>query len=374
MWRTVLCGLVLVGIFALSAAVPGQTDRGTDPAQTLAPRRATIPAARMSLAKALAELSEQTGIAVQDRRTDKRSVRLSRNVDKAAFWDALDSIAGDAGAGIYLYESDGVIALVDPPKAQPPVSTDGAFRFALKRVVVARNLETGVHDCTSRLEIAWEPWFQPFLLEVVSYQATFAPDQAGKKLEVKRKGTGHVPVDGRSAVEVELGTPAPDRSSPALDSLKGAIAVIGALKMHHVVFKDLGSAEKGKAQTERPEKGVAITLDRLDILGPNEWVVKLTLDYPADGPTFESFRNQSWLVNNRIYLEKTSASGKVRLLSNPNGEENLMGHRAIITYHFEDEGGKTGLGKPSDWTLVYRTPGRIVQAKAAFELKKVPLP
>ena len=50
-------------------------------------------------------------------------------------------------------------------------------------------------------------------------------------------------------------------------------------------------------------------------------------------------------------------------------------NQAVIRYRFTDEPEKNLLlGKPSDWKLIYRTPGRIHELPVPFEFKELPLP
>jgi hypothetical protein len=102
--------------------------------------------------------------------------------------------------------------------------------------------------------------------------------------------------------------------------------------------------------------------------------VGLLLEYPADGPKFESF--QSWLVNNEIYLEKEKDGIKQHFPPNLGYEtDDATDTRALIKYRFGDEPDKKLLlGKFSDWRLVYRTPGKIAEIPIPFEFKDIPLP
>jgi hypothetical protein len=124
-----------------------------------------------------------------------------------------------------------------------------------------------------------------------------------------------------------------------------------------------------------PEKGITVTLRRFTAVDTDRWEVEIGLDYPADGPRFESF--QSWLVNNRIYLEKGVGANRQRFQPRPADERivSLTSSRAIVQYYFVESAGKTPrLGKPRDWTLVYETPGRIVEVPATFDLHDLRLP
>ena len=97
--------------------------------------------------------------------------------------------------------------------------------------------------------------------------------------------------------------------------------------------------------------------------------VEVALDYPPDGPHFESY--QSWLVNNEVFLEKIKGGTRVR--PPQGGMQTVKGAypRALLRYYFEN--GKRRLGDPRDWKLVYRTPGRIVNLPVQFEFKDLPL-
>jgi hypothetical protein len=362
---TLVClALTVGGLFLCQAAAPAQ------PAPTVVPRTATLKGQAIPLGTALAELSRQTGIQVRNRRSTRAEPKLNLTLERTSFWQALDTIAGQAAAGVSLYQPDGSIALVDPPANPLPVSHSGIFRSAARRLSVSRDLETGAHSCTVALEIAWEPWFQPFLLEVKSYSATMGANPRGKPVVVSRQGTGQMPVNGRTAVEVELTLPAPDRLVPAMDALKGSFTVIGPTTMHTVRFDHL-AAKDAKPVTKTPEDGITVTLKRLTVVDTDRWEAEIALAYPPGGPRFESF--QSWLVNNRIFLEK----GKRRFTPRPADERilRLTPTQAVIQYYFVEEAGKTPrLGSPGDWDLIYITPGRIVEVPATFAFKDLRLP
>ena len=53
--------------------------------------------------------------------------------------------------------------------------------------------------------------------------------------------------------------------------------------------------------------------------------------------------------------------------------EPLRATRAVIRYRFRDKGGPPN-GRPEDWRIVYRTPGRIVDFVVPFEFKDLRLP
>jgi hypothetical protein len=353
---------------AFAGAQP-PADKGGGQGPAISPRRVTLRGQGMPLSQALAELAKQTGITVRDRRSLKNDPKLTLNLEGTTFWQAVDAIAAKVGAGVSPYQGDGSIALVDAGPSRVPASESGVFRVSGRRLKLERDLETGVHSFRAYLEVAWEPWFQPFLLEVRSYGVTFAGSAKASAAAGVRQGLGQVPVDGRTAVEVELPARAPTRPSARFASVKGTLAVIGPTKMLTVRFPGL------KKQSQTPADGITVALTKLTELDTDHWQVEVSLTYPPGGPKFESF--QSWLVNNRIWLEKGTGAGQRRFVPRPADQriDLLTANRAVIQYDFVEEAGKTPrLGSPADWALVYQTPGRIVEVTAPFELKDLPLP
>jgi hypothetical protein len=346
--------------------------RAAEPAGSGAGRTVTLRGEGIPLDRALADLARQTGIPVRDRRGAAAQPKLKLDLKRATFWQAVDAIARQAGAGVSLYQPDGSPALVDPPAGRLPVSHDGIFRSAVKRLTLLHDLETGAHSGTVQLEVAWEPGFRPLLLDVKSYEATFAPDAKGRSLRASRQGSGPTDVHGRPAGEIELALPAPDRSAPALAGLKGKLLLVGSAKMLTVRFGRLGQASKPQAQT--PEKGVRVTLRRLTVVDTDRWEAEMEVSYPAGGPAFESFFD--WLVYNKVYLEKGTGARRVRFVPGPADQQGVSrtANRAVVVYQFVEGKGRPRLGRPRDWALVYETPGRFVEVPGSFTFKNLPLP
>src|SRR5262249_29888 len=136
-------------------------------------------------------------------------------------------------------------------------------------------------------------------------------------------------------------------------------------------FADLAPITRGKKDQARKETQEGVTVHLRELTTERDrWTIGLMLEYPTDGPDFESF--ESWLVNNEIALEKKG--GKERFPENGGSDtEDQGGHRAILSYRFIEDRKHT-LGKPGDWNLVYRTPGTIVKTPVQFEFKDLPVP
>jgi hypothetical protein len=343
----------------LSPAVCPAASAAEPAPKSLAPRTFTYQG-DLPLAKALSELATQTGNTVEDRRSDKAEQTIKLDLRNVTFWQALEAIARAADLRISLYQNDGKLALVNGPYLEVPTSYHGLYRTSVKSVAGFLDLATGAHFYVARLEIAWEPRLKPFLVES-SPESLVVEDDQGHRLKVPDTGKEQSPAAGRNAQEVEVRLPAPPRAAKKLTVFKGSLGVVGPSKMLTLRLDKLAKGEK------KTEDGVTLTLQDLE-MDEDRWTVRLALDYPPGGPEFESF--QSWLVYNQIRLEKKGQTFPANGGSSTVSQET---NRAVLEYHFIEDG-KMKLGKPADWSLVYITPGRIVQVSVPFEFKDVPLP
>jgi hypothetical protein len=346
----------------------GRALREAKAKKDLAPKLVTLQGS-FSLSKALEELDKQTGIKIEDRRREKEDPRLKLDLEQVTFWQALDAITREADLQIYLYRDSG-IALVDGPHVAVPVSYNGIFRVALKRLVAVRELETNAHFYVARMEVAWEPRFRPFLIDTRP-QALVVKDDRDRELPVPEEGGGKAPVESPFATNLDLRLPAPPRSVNRLNVLKGNLAVVGPSKMLEFTFDTLDVLEKDAKAREQTQESVTVRITRPNLTkGARLLKLEVTLEYPPDGPDFESF--QSWLVNNDIYLLKPATNDRF-----PNNagyaSDAVSKNRASLQYNFVEEK-KLPFGNPGDWKVVYRTPGSIAEVPVPFEFKDVPLP
>jgi hypothetical protein len=360
-----------------SAADEKAKNPDADLPKELAPKTITLQGSDIPLSKALKELASQTGNPVADRRREKGETKqLKLDLKNATFWQALDAIAKAADTRVSLYERDGKIALVDGPHQAMPISYSGLFRVSVKEIHLHRYLDSDAHSCDIKLEVAWEPRFQPLFMENRP-DSLVVQDDKGRAIEIPEEGKGPVAI-GRPMVQtINLRIPAPQRSAKQLGLLKGNLAVVGPTRMITFTFDKLAKIEKEAEAKKETKEGVTVYLRELRSeggSGDEVWTVGLLLEYPLGGPKFESF--QSWLVNNKIYLEKEQAGIVQQFPPNLGYEtDDQTDTKAIIRYRFGDEPDKKlTLGKFSDWKLVYSTPGRIVEVPVSFEFKDLPLP
>jgi hypothetical protein len=342
----------------------------------LLPRTFTFKSKGITLAAALKELTRQTGIAVFDRRGQKTDVPFPLTCDRLPFWEALDMIARAAHARVSLYQADGNLALVARPAQAAdvlplPVTSHGPFRIAVKGVTNRLDLETGSHTCAVKLEVAWEPRLQPFLVEVGPAVILFGKDKDGKVRKETLPSRGQDAVTGRNALEVDLRVPAPHRSAGEITLVQGTFVVTAPSKMLTFTFDRLTAAKP--PGPPRTQEGVTVRLTEV-VKEPDRWTFEVVIDNPRGGPRFESY--QSWLGNNAIWLDK-GAGTRQRLLPSAADEEilKLTATQAVVRYAFTKKGNAgVAFGEPGDWTLHYRTPGRMVEVTVPYAFKALPLP
>ncbi len=335
-----------------------------------APKPVSLKFDKVTAARALAELTRQTGIPVDDRLSD--GGEFSLDLPKTTFWPALDAIARAAHGRVELYARSGRLALVSRPAGytEPPVSYSGPFRTAVRRITASRDLETGVSSYAATLEVAWEPTLQPFYLEN-NPRGLVVRDGEGRDLPVREEGSVPAPVSGRLALPFDVPLPAVPRSSARLGLFEGKLSAVVPDKVVTFAFDTLEHLAEApdKSPARRQERdGVTCRLDKVS-LASDRWTVQVTVDYAPGGVALDSY--QSRVVNNELLLE--SKDGSQRRSAREYVIVAADDRRATVAYHFlADE--KTPLGRPGDWKLLYRTPASLVEVPLSFSFRDVPLP
>lgn len=353
-------------------AVVRKTLRDDQIKRDLTPRLVTIED-ELSLSKALAELAKQSGVTVEDRRENADDGKIKLKLTKVTFWEAIDTIAREADVRVGVHETDGKIALrAKRENAQiPPTSYNGLFRTRVLRVDARRDYESENSTYQATLEIAWEPRFRPFILDLrpagLAYQ-----DEKGKNLSIEEMEGNKLAVTSRTSINFDVPLPSLERGAAKLGLLKGSVLLIGPTRMETFEFPHtLAEMAKDPRTREVTREGVTVKVSKLE-LAKDHWTLVVGLEYPADGPQFESF--ESWLVYNEMNLKKKKGEGEYP----SNGGYSIDdsgGNRAILSYHFVDETNKKMIrGDTADWMPVYKTPGLIVEVPATFEFKNLPLP
>jgi hypothetical protein len=373
MGQRVSCVVWALLLAADPRARAGDDDAAARAKRELLPRSVTLQG-EISVSGALAQLHKQTANRVVDRRQIKTDLRLRLDLANTTFWPAAEAIARAAGGGISTYQPDGQVALVDAPQRPMATAYQGIFRITAKRLNVARDDDAGTHTCTVTLDVAWEPRFEPLYLEADTVDVIFAADKTGVQRQVKVAGQGKFGVAGRNALEVDLRMPAPDRTSGKIKSLAGRFHLIGPGKMLTFAFPSLTPIKKKDRPLRQTQDGVQVSVVEVKP-SSGRWSVEVHVDNPPGNPDLESFQKGYWLGNNRISLEKGEGAARTAWTPRSGDEEwtDPTSTHAEIRYHFLFPA-KDNKGPLSDWTLIYRTPGRIVEIAVPFAFKDLRLP
>jgi hypothetical protein len=335
----------------------------------------TLQADKTTVSQALAELTKQTGIRIEDARGVPGD-SLQLNWKQTPFWQALDTLAAASKARVNIYPTSGRIVLDKrrPDYCLPPICYDGRFRLSVKKVTTSRDLEISDkkgHGGSTNLvvEIAWDPELLPLYLETRPH-ALRLMDDSNNVLTVPDEGSSLAPVDGRIALAIDLHLPALPRRAMAIRSLEGGLSAICPSKMLTFTFEALDRLAKSKENDpERQFTQEGVTCRILDVkLLAERWTVRVALAYPRGMKQLDT--NQSWVVNNEMALE--SLDGKKYLPSTNYVLESATEHGAILSYHFRDREGSLR-GKPGDWHVRYRTPAKLIETSIKFVFKDIPL-
>jgi hypothetical protein len=335
-----------------------------------APHRLSLSVTREPLGKVLQEIRAKTGIAVEAR-SELLELPVSVSLRDVPFWQVLDGVAAAADARVELYGRAGRPGLV--PRAGAggtPVSYDGLFRCSLKRMVAARDFETGTHGCTAQVEVAWEPTLEPLLLDGHPRQLVLK-DAGRKTIPVTDEGGTLAPVDGKLALVVDAALPALPRTVDRIGLLEGRLTAVAPGKMVTLSFGPLSQLSAAPADSPLRRKavdGMSCAVSSVRIRS-DSCTIQVTIDLPSGGPSLESY--QSWVVNNAMYLE---APAQVRVPAASYVLEASTPRHAVVSYHFTGKEARAALGRPAQWSVVYRTPTSLVELPVRFSFKDVPLP
>jgi len=366
--RLLLVPCVIVGAAWETATPPARSaDPKVDLAKELVVKYVTLNENGTPVSKVLQKLREQTGIEVLRQGTDDPSIKL--DLKKATFWQAFDAIAKAADMRGSVYQRDGKLALVQGPYREVPTYYSGPFRVVLKRIMTIQDLDTGGHACVARLEVAWQPPFQAFLLETKP-DSIVLKDDKGLEQDVPKLGKGTGFVDStRSAMEIDIPLPALRRSVPRIGLLKGSLNMIGSGKQLTFEFA-------GLKKDKKEQEGVTIEITKFeskkDEDNESTYTVELGLKYPPSTFKFESFQISAWLVRNKALLVRKG----MKYPENAGYDsDDIAPNQVVVHYRWEDKKERNFLlGKPDDWKFEYLTPGPVIEVPIPFEFKDVELP
>ena len=337
-----------------------------DSQANLGASKVTIAGKGLRLSEVLRQLQKQSGNLITDLRepegAEATNPALDLEIRDKPFFEALDEVARKADVVPNPFTGDGSIGLMAGKLPETLLVKDaGPFRVTFTQIAVVRDLQTNSASATVQFAVAWEPRLRPMLLQIKTDELKIQDDQ-GRPIEpqVMKESSEVVLRPDNSAVEVNLTLNAPDRSAKSLATVKvrADVTVPAGLRTFRFPTLDV------KAAVVQKQGDIAVTLGGAEV-DEQVWKVHVVLEYPGEGPAFESYRQG--LFNNRLWLQKADGSR----FEHNGGFSNTS-----------NDGGKLGFeylfvdvpGKPADYQLVYETPSKVLTIPLEFEFKDVPLP
>lgn len=347
-------------------------------AQAFTASKVTIQGKGIRLTEALKQLQQQSGNLVTDQRElmgeEVTNPALDLDIVDQPFFAALDTICEAAGMQPSFYTGDGSIGILSgiPVSDEAPGSStkkdtivyEGPFRIQFRQIAATRDLTTGMGAANAQFEVAWEPRLRPMLLELKSNEVEIVDDRGNAVTpSVAEESSSVVLRPENPAAEINLNMNASDRQAQKLATLKVTAQLTMPAGVRSFVFKDVTAASQQQSQG-----GVSVSLDSARA-EEHVWKLRVTLDYPGQGPAFESY--QQGLFNNRLWLLRRDGGRLEHTGAHGGGFSSLGsdGGKMAFEYLFVDVPGKI-----ADYGLVYETPSRVETVPITFEFKDVPLP
>jgi hypothetical protein len=335
--------------------------------------KVTIQGKGIRLTEAIRQLQGQSGNSITDLReqlgSEVTNPSLDLDIVDKPFFEALDIVAQKAEVVPNFFTGDGSIGLMagtmmagtegGTPQNRY-VLYSGPFRIVFKQIFATRDFQGGMGSANAQFEVAWEPRLRPMLLALKAEDLKIVDDK-GKEIKptVMQESTDVVLRPENPASELNINMAEPERAAQTLGSIKIKAEVTVPAGLRTFRFPSLAAKDVKQKQGD-----ITVTLEDNEI-DEQVWKVHVNLEFPGEGPAFESYRQG--LFNNRLWLQKADGS---RFewnggFSNTNSDGGKLG----FEYLFVEVP-----GKPSDYQFIYETPSKVLTIPLEFEFKDVPLP
>jgi hypothetical protein len=325
------------------------------------------------LSEVLSLLQKQAGIPIRDQSGGAANHRISLDLNRVAVLQAADAVAAASGTRLVVQPAGGGLVFLPGPNRAVPTVYDGDFRLRVTRITASRDLEAENGTCLVGLEVTWMPTLRPLYLDSI-VQDLQVSDASGRRLEVSSEGSSQVPVDGRSSLDVEVTFAALPRRESVIGKLSGRLQAIVPSKFLTFRFPAeldrLEESVRDGAFRRLVQEDVVCQLTRIQ-LGKDRWSIQVGLRYPLGGKLLESFQASSLVASNELVL--SHKNGKDRLVPTAWAIDEVSARHALVSYHFSDRPGKQR-GRPSDWSVRYSAPARLVEVPVRFAFRDLPLP
>ncbi|WP_152049864.1 hypothetical protein [Tautonia marina] len=334
--------------------------------------RITIQGDGIRLSEVLRELQRQSGNRISDLRElygqDATNPALDLQINDLPFLEAFDLIAEKAGLEPVFYTGDGTIGLLTQGAMEygegegtgsAPTIYTGPFRVSLNQIAAQHDLTTGARSTNAQVMVVWEPRLRPMLMNLDVSNVEIVDDRGQEVMPSVSEEAGTVVLRPENpTAELNLNMASPDRKAQQIDRLK-VRATLTVPSGNEVFRLDLGTPTPSQEQGD-----VTVSVGRVEVDG-FVWKVDVRVTYEGQSEAFETYRQG--LFNNRLWLQRPDGSRFEQ-----NGGFNQIGASAnsmAFQYLFVD-----APGKPSDYQLVYETPGAVLELPLEFEFTDVPLP
>ena len=348
-------------------------------ARLLSPRRVTLDVRNATAAEALADISRQSGLAIQPY-TGPDGARINLRLRDVPFWQAADAVCGAAGIMLQPNHQDGRLMAYFSDVYSPHVAYPGPFRVSVGSVNSARTLQLAnlsrtrpfvrqPEALTVNLQVQSEPRLP--LHQLGQVQVLRATDDAGRNLAPPPpnpnfvthtsyyNGGGYHQPFGISAGVTLVGA---DRSATEIADLRVKIPVtVLAEARPDVTITDPGTA-KGKRFTGRTAD-VSVTAADSKNGGLS---MTLTITRRGGDPN-----DYMWTNNLMQRIEVTDAAGTKLMINGWNNSTMGPGSATMDVKFLPPNGGGANAAAPAKFVLVeWVTLTRDVEVT----LKNVPLP
>lgn len=324
-----------------------------------------------TLAEIVAAISEQTANAllVDELAESAREQQLTVDFENTSFWRAWDRLLDKTDLTAEYIADRRALQLTprQEPPADHPVAYAGPFRIAITSV---RRIDQIGEDKPQRLrfnvQLVGEPRLRPLFLKYASADivletaegATIPPATPNAKFDLPWSV-------GKSGIDLRWDFLIPPDMPASEAELRGQLRIELASGTERFVFDDLAA----KSRIAQRRGGVTVGQEKVDIEKQGERSrlgVRISVQYDAGGPAFESHRN--WMFHNQALLLPKGDDGRsIRpddFITERQGDGTF-----VITYRFDNWSGDV-----HDYVFEYQAPTLLIMVPVEFLFPQIDIP
>lgn len=314
------------------------------------------------VAKAIAQISEQTGNEIQLQGEDAlSSTEVELDCQDEPFWQVMNSVMEQANLRVNAFGStEGQLVLVPGGGNNSQVFTSGPFRMDTLSVQSTLPFNSAVGGQLGvSLQVTWEPRLKPVFMQIPMASVEATIDDGAVLAASNPQAVPEVPLNyGGCSTQIDLQLERPERTATQLQDLEGEFVVAVPSDRHKYVFKNFGNMAR---QSEK-FGDVTVTLEGARRNGA-VYEMRLLIAFGNSQGALDSFRG--WILSNEAYLLDAKKVRKENVgLQTYGVSPNSVG----IAYLFQIN------GDPNDYQLIYESPGVITKQTVQYRLQNIQLP